>query len=111
MGINYKQLAINVGYSYLNGGYGKWEDGKGTINSYDAMDNKYLENCIQFVDRGINEIRNNKDGIVSYIGAELGKMIKNPSEKDIEYAKEQIIEILKEKKEELEDCMNERKHF
>ncbi|MGN0143084.1 MAG: hypothetical protein ACI4AD_12720 [Roseburia sp.] len=111
MDVDYKELAIEVGYSYLNGGYGCWEDGAGKIHSYDSMDNEYLNNCINFVDRGIKEIKNNEYEITKDIKRQLSKMIENPSEKDIKHAKRQIVEILKEKKQELKDCKKRRKSF
>lgn len=111
MDINYEELAIEVGYSYLNGGYGYWEDGSGKLHSYDSMDNDYLKNCINFVDRGIKEINNGENGINNDIKRHLSKMIKEPSEKDIKYAKKQIIGMLKEKKEELKECSKRRKSF
>lgn len=111
MDVNYKKLAIEVGYSYLNGGYGCWEDGAGKIHSYDSMDNDYLNNCINFVDRGIKEINNNEYEITRDIKRHLNKMIENPSEKDIKHAKKQIVELLKEKKQELNECSKRRKYF
>lgn len=111
MNINYEKLAIEVGYSYLNGGYGYWEDGSGKIRSYDSMDNDYLRNCINFVDRGIKEINNSENEINNDIKRHLNKMIKEPTEKDIEYAKKQVVEILKEKKQELKEYSKRRKSF
>lgn len=67
------------------------------MHSYDSMDNKYLNNCINFVDKGIKEISNNENGITNDIKRYLSKMINDPSEKDIEHARKQIIRILKEK--------------
>lgn len=111
MDINYKELAIKVGYSYLNGGYGYWEDGAGKMRSYDSMDNKYLDNCINFIERGIKEINNDEYGITHDIKEQLSKTIKDPSEKDIRYAKKQITGILKEKKQELKEYKKIRKHY
>lgn len=97
MYIDYEELAIKIGYSYLNAGKGYWEDGAGKTHSYDSMDNDYLKNCINFVDRGIKEITN-------IIKKQLNKMYEEPSDKDISKAKKQIIEILKDKKSELKEC-------
>ncbi len=111
MNINYEKLAIEVGYSYLSGGYGYWEDGSGKIHSFDSMNNDYLKNCIDFVERGIKEINNDEYGITNDIKEYLSKMAKEPREKDIEYAKKQIVGILKGKKAELKECQKRRKSF
>lgn len=109
MYIDYEELAIKVGYSYLNAGEGYWEDGAGKTHSYDSMDNEYLENCINFVDRGIKEIKNDENGITNNIKKHLNKMSKKPSDKDVKEAKSQIVEILKAKKTELKECKKQRK--
>lgn len=111
MEIDYKDLAISVGYSYLNGGSGYWEDDSGKIHSYDSMNNKYLDNCINFVERGIKEINNGEYGITNDIKGQLRKTINDPSENDITYAKKQIVGLLKEKKQELKDYKKRRKSF
>ena len=111
MEIDYEKLAIDIGYSYLNGGIGYWEDGAGKLHSYDSMDNDYLKNCLNFVDRGIKEITNDEVGISKDIKKHLSKIIENVSEKDIEYAKTQISEILTDKKKELKECLKRRKTF
>ena len=110
MDVDYKKLAIKVGYSYLNGGYRRWEDGAGKIHSYESMDDDYLKNCINFVDRGIEELKNDKNGITNIIKKHLSKMIDDPSEKDIKRAKKQITEILKAKKKELKEYKKEKKN-
>ncbi len=104
MYIDYEELAIKIGYSYLNAGKGYWEDGAGKTHSYDSMDNDYLKNCINFVDRGIKEITN-------IIKKQLNKMYEEPSDKDISKAKKQIIEILKDKKSELKECKKKRESY
>lgn len=109
MNIDFELLAIKAGYSYLNAGEGYWEDGAGKTHSYDSMDNNYLTNCINFVDRGIKEIKNDENGITNIIKIQLSKMCEEPSEKDVKEAKEQIAEILKKKKVELKECENKRK--
>lgn len=111
MDVNFEELAIDVGYSYLNAGKGYWEDGEGKVHSYDSMDNEYLENCINFVDRGIKEIKNNENGITNDIKRYLNKVHKDTSDKDVEYAKKQIIDILKEKKDELKEYKKKRKSY
>lgn len=55
--INIKKLAIELGYSYLEGKYGYWSNAAGKIISYDSMDNDYLKNCINFIDKGIKELK------------------------------------------------------
>ena len=108
--INFKKLAIDIGFSYLNGGYGYWENSQSKLHSYDSMDNNYLDNCIKFVDKGINEIKSNEYGITNDVKNHLLKMMnEEPSEKDIKYAKKQILEILKEKKKELKEYRKRRK--
>lgn len=111
MYIDYEELAIKIGYSYLNAGEGCWEDGAGKIHSYDSMDNDYLKNCINFVDRGIKEIKNNENEITNIIKKQLNKMYEEPSDKDISKAKKQIIEILKDKKSELKECKKKRESY
>lgn len=111
MYIDYEELAIKIGYSYLNAGEGYWEDGAGKTHSYDSMDNDYLKNCINFVDRGIKEIKNNENEITNIIKKQLNKMHEEPSDKDISKAKKQIIEILKDKKSELKECKKKRESY
>lgn len=111
MNIDFEKLAIEIGYSYLNAGEGYWEDGAGKIHSFDSMDNDYLKNCINFVDRGIKELKNDENGITSIIKEQISIMYKEPSDKDVKEAKKQIIEILKEKKAELNECKKNRKSY
>lgn len=109
MNIDFELLAIEIGYSYLNAGEGYWEDGAGKTHSYDSMDNDYLKNCINFVDRGIKEIKNDENGITNIIKKQLSKMYDEPSDKDVKEAKKQIADILKKKKVELKECEKKRK--
>lgn len=101
--VNIEQIAIEIGFSYLNGGYGKWEDGAGDIHKIDSMSENYLDNCINFVNRGIDEIKSGsldnkiKEKIKKYSGE------KNVSEECLEDVKSEIIRILQNKKEELEE--------
>ena len=110
MNVFYEKLAIKLGYSYLNGGYRRWEDGSGKIHTYESMDDNYLKNCINFVDSGIKEIKNDENGITNDIKKHLSKTIDDPSEKDIERAKKEIIVILNAKKKELKEYKKERKN-
>lgn len=111
MEINYEKIAIEVGYSYLNGGIGYWEDGSGKLHTYDSMDNEYISNCINFVDRGIKEINNGGNGVIRDIKKQLSELIEEPSEEDIKLAKKQIVEILKIKKQELKEYRKRRNFF
>lgn len=111
MNIDFEKLAIEVGYSYLNAGESYWEDGGGKIHSLDSMDNDYLENCINFVDRGIKELKNDENGITSIIKKQISRRYEEPSDKDVKEAKKQIIEILKEKKAELKECKKNRRLY
>lgn len=111
MNVNFEKLAIDVGYSYLNGGSGYWEDGGGKVHSFDSMSNDYLDNCIKFVEKGIKEIENKKYGITSDIKKSLSKIYKDPSEDDINHAMKQILKILKSKKKELKEYKKERESY
>lgn len=106
--MDYNNLAIELGYSYLKDGYGYWNDASGLKHSYDSMDNDYLSNCIGFVQRGIDELINNKNNIAEDIKEHLSKSIKNPTLDDINLAKQEIIELLMSKKAELMVYMKNR---
>lgn len=101
--VNVEQIAIEIGFSYLNGGYGKWEDGSGMIHKLDSMSSKYLDNCINFIDRGIDEIDSGyldkiiKENIKKQSGK--GKVTK----KCLEDVKLEMIRILQDKKDEIEE--------
>lgn len=109
--IDYKELAIKVGYSYLNGDNGYWEDDAGKLHSYDSMDNKYLDNCIKFVNKGIKELKNNGDVITKDIKKHLQKQKEDINDEDVVHAKLGIIEILKDKKSELKEYKEKRKNY
>lgn len=57
---NINKFASNLGYSYLDGGRGYWQDVEGNIHEIALMDDGYLNNALAFVERGIQEIENGK---------------------------------------------------
>ena len=101
--VDVEKIAIEIGFSYLNGGYGKWEDGAGMVHKLDSMSSKYLDNCINFIDRGIEEINSGdldkiiKKEIIQHIGKE------KVSKKCLEDVKSEMIQILQNKKDEIEE--------
>lgn len=109
--LNVKKLAIEIGYSYLEGKYGYWSDSAGKILSYDSMDNKYLKNCINFIGKGIKNLKG--DSVDSDIKKQASKMLnitkESITEKDIKSIKKDIINLLKDKKNELVECKEKRK--
>lgn len=111
MVVDYEKLAISVGYSYLNGGIGYWEDGAGKVHSLDSMNNEYLNRCIKFIDRGIQEISNNENTIKNDIKKELSNIYNITGDDEIERAKQEIIKLLKIKKNELTECAERRKSY
>lgn len=113
---NIKEFASELGYSYVNGGYGYWEDGAGKIHEISSMNCAYIENCINFVDRGLDQI---DDGIIDTGIQELfkGFVRKKDTDKELKYkrlemtslimesTKKQLRNTLLAKKEELEEQM------
>ncbi len=100
-----QKIAIKIGFSYLNAGFGKWEDGAGNVHPYNLMSDKYLNNCKKFIDKGIEEIQEDGMQINSSIRRCLNDEFKI-SKDELTYAmlksiKKQIIVILKEKKKEI----------
>lgn len=101
--IDVERFAINLGYSYLNGGYGKWEDGSGKVYELNSMPANYLKNCSNFVLKGIEEIESGN------IDKEIAEKIKDEyseidfSNEDINDIKNSIIDILKSKKDEIDE--------
>ncbi len=51
--INFRDVAIHMGYSYLNPEYGKWEDSCGKIYSIEKMNKTYVKNCKQFIKKEV----------------------------------------------------------
>jgi|GEM_PF-6223570 hypothetical protein len=101
--VNYEEIAKTIGYSYLNGGSFYWEDGCGNIKSYDSMNTVYLDNCIKFVERGIEKVKNSENDLD--IKRRLSMLndisIEEVSEKQLKKAQKEIINILKKKLNEL----------
>lgn len=54
---NITRFACELGYSYLNAGYSKWENGRGEVLKLNSMKKDYLKNCISFIERGIEELK------------------------------------------------------
>lgn len=110
---NIKEFAIRLGYSYLNGGYGYWEDGKGERHKISSMEDDYLENCINFVERGLEAIENQV--ITDIIGKHFKEFVREYdkggllkckklelTETILDQIKKGLIKTLETKKEELE---------
>ncbi len=51
--IDCEEIAILMGYSYLEAGKGKWQDGGNAIHDIRSMDNRYVANCKNFIEKGI----------------------------------------------------------
>lgn len=111
--LNVKKLAIEIGYSYLEGKYGYWSDAAGKIFSYDSMDNEYLKNCINFINKGIKELKGNSadSDIKKYASKMLNISKESITEKDIKSIKKDIIHLIKDKKSELVECKEKRKEY
>lgn len=109
--MNYEKLAISIGFSYLNGGNLHWEDSYGNIKSYDSMDNKYLENCVAFVKRGIEELKSPYDTDINSDIKKKAKQMYNISLDDakLKDAKKNISDILANKLNELQIYIKDRK--
>lgn len=50
------KFTSEIGYSYIDAGYGFWQDGAGENHSLKSMDYEYLQNCYKFITRGISDI-------------------------------------------------------
>ena len=111
--LNVKKLAIKIGYSYLEAKCGYWSDAAGKIHSYDSMDNDYLKNCINFIDRGIKELKGNSvdSDIKNHASIMLNISKESITEKDIKSIKKDIIFLIKDKKSELVECKEKRKKY
>lgn len=106
---NIEKFAIELGYSYLNGGYDKWEDGKGEIHKISSMEKDYLENCIHFVERGLDEI--DTQSFTDEIREHFKKFVrKHDKDKLLKHKKLKLTEsILKEIKKELKQTLKYKK--
>ena len=110
---NITAFACELGYSYLNAGYSKWENGRGEVINLDSMDEVYLQNCVSFIEKGIEELEAEfvdneiKKHVIQFSkdydddNVLKGKHLK-ATESIVENVRESIIKILQEKKEELE---------
>lgn len=96
-------LASELGYSYLDAECGYWKDGADRIRSYDSMDNNYLKNCINFIDKGIKELKGElvTNDIKNLIGKISNISTKEIKKSDIKYIKKELTNLLKEKKVEI----------
>ena len=55
---NITRFACDLGYSYLNAGDMKWENAKGETLELSSMREERLENCVSFIERGIEGLQN-----------------------------------------------------
>ena len=102
--INVEKIASDMGYWYIEAGYGKWQDGGGIVKSLKSMSNEYLENCSNFVGRGIAEIENGQ--VDKIIKQEIKKQgIDNVTEELLDTVKMDMINILKNKKDEIDELI------
>lgn len=102
--LNVEKIAIDMGYWYIEAGYGKWQDGGGIVKSLKSMSNEYLENCSNFVERGIEEIGNGQvDEIIKKGIQKQG--IDNVTEELLDTVKTDMINILKNKKNEIDELL------
>lgn len=97
--IDINQLASDLGFSYLDGGFGFWEDSSGRTLRCRNMDKEHLKNSIKFIDKGIAEI---KDGSVTNDIIKLLSKDHKLEKDDIETIEKTLIELLSSKKKELE---------
>lgn len=111
-----KGFACELGYSYLNAGYSKWENGRGEVLNLDSMKEDYIENCVSFIERGIEELDNEfmdeniKHSVISFARANDDEgVLKRKHLKATEFVvksiRESLIEVLEEKKEEVESYL------
>lgn len=101
MKINTLQLAVDIGFSYLKGGHGKWVNNKDETLELKSMSREYLDNCIRFIDKGIKEIeRGDIDDILKkkIKKLEKGKII---SEEYMTSVKSDMVKVLENKKNEI----------
>lgn len=110
------RFACELGYSYLNAGYSKWENGSGEVLKLNSMRDEYLENCVSFIERGIEELENEfvdtdiKNLVIPFSRKHdddeilKGKHLK-PTELIVKNVRESVIEKLQEKKEEIESYL------
>jgi hypothetical protein len=110
---NITRFACELGYSYLNAGYSKWENNSGETLKLNSMKGDYLQNCVSFIERGIEELESEdmdaeiKDLVIPFVRKHdedrvlKGKHLK-ATELIVKNVRGSIIEELQEKKRELE---------
>ena len=102
--VNAEKVAIDMGYWYIEAGYGMWKDGSGIVKSLKAMSGEYLERCSNFVERGIVEIENGR--VDREIRQRIKKQIKDDvTDELLEVVKTDMINILKSKKDEIDELL------
>lgn len=77
------------------------------------MDNDYLNNCINFIDKGIKELKSNfVDSDIKRLTSKMLNISKELiTEKDIHSIKKDIINMIQDKKSELVECKEKRKQY
>lgn len=77
------------------------------------MDNDYLNNCINFIDKGIKELKSNSvDSDIKRLTSKMLNISKELiTEKDIHSIKKDIINMIQDKKSELVECKEKRKQY
>lgn len=108
-----KGFACELGYSYLNAGCSKWENGSGETLKLASMREDYLENCVSFIERGIEELDNEsmdeeiKKTVISFARANddegvLKRKHLKATEAVVKNTRENLIKVLEDKKKEVE---------
>ena len=93
---NRNEYASELGYSYLDGGHGCWKNGSGEVYKIDEMDEAYLENAINFVNRGIEELENGE--MKNYIDKHLKQFVrKKDFNDDLKYKRIKVTKIMMER--------------
>ena len=102
--LNVEKVAIDMGYWYIEAGYGKWQDGAGNVKTLKSMSSDYLENCSNFIERGIAEIE--KGMIDKYIRQKIMKQTNDDvTDEILVTVKKEMINILKSKKNEIDELL------
>ena len=90
-----------MGYLYIEAGYGKWQDSSGNVKTLKSMSSDYLENCSNFIERGIVEIEKGK--VDKYIRQKIMKQTNDDvTDEKLVTVKKEMINILKSKKNEID---------
>ena len=102
--LNVEKIAIDMGYWYIEAGYGKWQDGAGNVKTLKSMSCDYLENCRNFIERGIVEIEKGK--VDKYIKQKIMKQINDDvTDEILVTVKKEMIDILMSKKNEIDELI------